>query len=87
MLISSKFAEIFCQAAGKQKSIDKVLKDNIRELIKSDKETREMPKELLREVDQEDWRRFVKKVGTPAWAIGLIIIGATLQALSRKFFG
>jgi DNA-binding ferritin-like protein len=78
-----KFAEIFCQAADKQKSIDKVLRDTVRTLIKCDEETRTMMKELLREVEKEDWKHFLKKVGTSGWAVFLLCLGALLQGIGR----
>lgn len=82
-----KFAQIFCEAASKQKSIDNVLKDNTKSLIKSDKETRDMLKELLREVNKEDWRFFLNKIGAIGWAVILLVVGAILQGLSRKYLG
>ena len=82
-----KFAEIFCQAAGKQKAIDEVLQKVIKSLIEKDHSTREMLKVLLREVDREDLRNYVRKIGTPVWTIILLALGAILQALSRKYLG
>lgn len=82
-----KFAEIFCKAASSQKSIDKVLTDNFKSLLQNDNDVRCQIKGLLREVDKEDWRSFIRKIGTPAWAVILVVVGAILQALSRKYFG
>lgn len=80
-----KFAETFCEAAKKQKAIENVLKDNIRSLIETDKETREFIKSMLREVEAEDWRLFLKKGGGIIITIGALILGAILQGLSRKY--
>lgn len=80
-----KFAKLFCEAAEQQKSIDAVLKKNIKQLIQSDNDIADSIKSFQREVDKEDWRRFIKKFGGFIYSIGLLIIGAVLQALSKKF--
>lgn len=80
-----KFAEIFCSAAKSQKNIDATLKDVMRDLLKSDKDTRDFVKDLLREVEHEDWRLFVKKFGGLLWALLLIAFGAILTVILEKF--
>lgn len=82
-----KFAHLFCEAAKKQKAIDDVLKENIRALIKHDIEVINSIKYLQRQVDKEDWKFFLKKMGTSSWAILLLMLGAMLQALSGKYLG
>ncbi|HDV5783368.1 TPA: hypothetical protein RJD83_000280 [Legionella pneumophila] len=82
-----KFAELFCNAAAKQKSIDNVLKDIVRELLKHDKETVERIKTIQKEVNKDDWKTIIKKIGVSGWSILLLIIGALISGLSRKYFG
>lgn len=82
-----KFVEIFCKAATSQKSIDKVLTDNFKSLLQHDNDVRYQIKGLFREVDKEDWRSYVRKIGAPAWAVILVAMGALLQSLFRHFFG
>ena len=81
-----KFAEIFCSAAKKQKSIDNVLKENIIELLQKDNEARNQIKSLLREIEKEDWRAFIKKGGSFILPLIYLVAGALLTGLSRKFF-
>ena len=80
-----KFAKIFCNAANSQKEIDLVLKKNIKEVIKTDKEIYDFLKEIMRQVDKEDWRSFLTKIGALGWAVILLAIGGILQALSRHY--
>lgn len=82
-----KFAQIFCDAAKTQKNIDETLKLVVKNLIKNDKETIDTIKDYQRQVDKEDWKNFIKKIGATGWAIIMLIVGAILQALSRKFLG
>lgn len=80
-----KFAHVFCEAAKSQKTIDEVLKEIIRKLLKHDYETIEHLKALQRQVDREDWRYVVKKVGLTGWSIIMVILGAIITALARHF--
>lgn len=79
-----KFAEIFCQAARKQKAIDDVLQEVMRKLIEHDAPIRDALKGLLKEADKEERRSFFRKIRTQAWAILLLVVGAFLQWVSRK---
>lgn len=81
-----KFAEIFCSAAKTQKNIDTTLKDIMRDLLKNDRESRELVKDMLREVEKEDWKFFIKKSGGIVWTLGSIAFGAVLTAVLRLFF-
>ncbi len=83
----AEFAKIFCTAAETQKTIDNILKKNVKEVIRSDAEARENIKGLLREIEKEEWKAFTRKFFGLGWAILLIILGAVLQALSRKYLG
>lgn len=82
-----KFAEIFCKAAEKQKSIDAVLKNIVREVLKYDNDTLEHIKIVQRQVNNEDWRSFIKRIGIAGWSISMLVIGAIITGLSRKYFG
>jgi len=79
----NKFAELFCNAARTQIVIEEVLKEKIVKLIRSDEETKKLIKEYSHEIDEEDWRSFLKKVGSLTWSIILIILGAILGAIAK----
>jgi hypothetical protein len=74
-----RFAQIFCKAAEKQKSIDEVLQKNIKHLLQHDKETIDCIKNLQRQVDKEDWRYFLKKMGIGGWTIIVVILTALID--------
>lgn len=80
-----KFAEIFCSAAKKQKEIDNILKDNIRELIKYDSTMREQVKGLLREIEQEDFKYFLKRGGSLLGTFVSMVLGSVITLLISKF--
>lgn len=80
-----KFAEVFCKAAESQKIIDTILKKNIKEVVKTDKETYDFLKKIARDVDKEDWRSYLSKIGAAGWAIALLVLGAVLQGLSKHY--
>lgn len=79
-----KFAEIFCAAAKKQKDIDNVLKENIRSIIKDDNETRAQLKTLLREIEKEDLKLFLKKGGNALVMLLSALGGGLITALVGK---
>ena len=80
-----KFAIVFCKALESQKSIDTALKKVVKTLIKEDIETITSLKKYQREVDREDWKNFLKKMGVLGWSIIMLALGAILQTLSHKF--
>ena len=82
-----KFAQIFCHAAENQKSIDHALKKVIKTLIKEDKETIEIIKQYQREVDKEEWRNLLRKIGLVGWSIVMIIVGGIVTAVIKKIVG
>jgi rubrerythrin len=82
-----KFAKIFCDAAKTQKTIDDALKEVLRSLIKHDNDTRNSLKDILREVEKEELKSYLKKIGFGGWTILVVIITAILQSVSRKFLG
>lgn len=82
-----KFAEIFCAAAKTQKSIDTILKNNVRELLQHDNETRSEIKGMLREIEKEDWKRVVKKIGFSGWTIIVAATSAIVTLIGRHFAG
>lgn len=81
-----KFAEIFCAAAKKQKDIDNILKENIRDIIKNDSPSRAQLKGLLREIEQEDLKFFLKKGGSALVVFLSILAGALINASVAHFF-
>lgn len=80
-----KFAEVFCAAADTQKSIDECVKKMLRSLIENDPALRESFRKLIRDVDKEDWRYLVKKIGAAGWSIIMLILGAALKFIFDKF--
>lgn len=80
-----KFAQIFSKAAKKTKAIDEVIKYNIRDVMIRDYEMMNFLKKILREVEKEDWKNAIKKIGSIGSAVLLMAIGAILQALSRRY--
>lgn len=81
-----KFAEIFCNAAKKQKSIDNTLRAIMIDLLKNDQEARVQVKALLREVEKEDWRAFVRKGAGLLWTMLSIIFGIIITVIINKIF-
>ena len=69
----NEFAKIFCHAAGIDKTIDIVLKDTVRELIKTDQNTRELLKLILKEAQNDDWKAFIKTIGLAGWTLFIAI--------------
>jgi len=86
-----KFAKTFIEAARTQKSIDKELRKIIKNLIKTDQDTIDTIKSFQRQVDKEDWRFFIKKIGLIG--LGFISLGTStiavliIQILTKKFLG
>lgn len=79
-----KFAQIFCEAAEKQKSIDRVLCRIFKDLLTKDHETKEILKNAIKEVEKEDWRFVWKKFGL-AISTGLAFIaGSAVTAFISK---
>jgi ferritin len=73
-----KFAELFCNAAKTQRIIDAALKEIVSELIKKDSDTKEHLKSLVREVEKEDFRAFLRKVGFAGWTLLVAAFSATV---------
>lgn len=80
-----KFAKTFCEAAKTQKSIDLALRKIIKKLIKDDPQTVEALKKHLRDINKEDWKTFIKKIGISGWSIIMASIGAIMATILRKF--
>ncbi len=86
-----KFAEIFCEAAKSQKMVDETLKIIIRNLIKSDNESIELIKSMIREVEKEDWRLIIKKFTSFGIKALIFTLGAAatiiIQLAAGTFLG
>lgn len=79
-----KFAQIFCDAAKSQKAIDNHLKEVIKEVLIKDPEMISYLKQIARDVDKEDWRFCLKKIGLAGWAGIVFAAGAVFTALIHK---
>jgi catalase (peroxidase I) len=82
-----KFAEIFCNAAKKQKSIDSTLKDIVRELLKHDKDTVDHLKSVQRQVNKEDLKNLARQIGATGWSVIMLVLGGIISLLLKKYFG
>ncbi len=79
-----KFAEIFCEAARKQKSIDTTLKNIILHSIKNDSDTRAELKAMIIEIEREEWRAFVRKFGFGIWSVVIFFGGIVVTEIIHK---
>ncbi len=81
-----KFAQIFCDAASKQKSIDEILNKNIKYLLQTDYETRNSIKDLVHEVEKDNLKFWWKKIGM--WTLSAIIFltGSISTVIIEKVF-
>ncbi len=76
-----KFAQIFCEAAKSQKSIDAALKAVLIDLLQKDSEAQEVVTSLIEKADRNFVRLLNGKIG---WAIGTITL-LFVEALIFKF--
>ena len=78
-----KFAAHFRNVAKSQTDIKKVIMEIVRECIESDVETRKHFKNLIREVENENWRGFLKTLGGKAffgiWTLIVIVVTAIVN--------
>ncbi len=79
----NEFAKVFCHAASIDKSIDLILKHIIRDLINKDIDTREYLK-ILKEVQTEDWKSFLKTFGFGLWNLFYLLFGALVTYIFSK---
>lgn len=79
-----KFAEIFCAAAKKQKIIDDCLKENIKNVLATDIETRGNLKSIVESCINDDFRFLFKKIGAVVGAFIFILVGAIITAICNK---
>lgn len=80
----AKFADTF-----NEEKTQKLIQDSINKLILKamacDHDTRNKVKELIREVDKEDWWNFIKKGGWAIWSIVSACLGAVATLLISNF--
>ena len=76
-----KFAQIFCEAAKTQKSIDYVLKEAIVDLLAKNSEAQEAVTSIVEKVDRNYQRVLSGKVGIAIWSIILLILPPVLSYL------
>lgn len=81
-----KFAKIFSNACKKSKEMDKSLRNVIREMLENDNDMRGILKGMIRKVEKEDWRYFVKKVGFVGWTLIIFILSSITNGIIGKFF-
>lgn len=69
-----KFAQIFCEAAKTQKSIDYALKDAIVDLLAKNSEAQEAVTSIVQKVDRNYAHILFGKVGFGVWTIIVVIV-------------
>ena len=75
-----KFAQIFCEAAKTQKSIDCALKDVIVELLAKNSEAQQAITAIVESVDRNYTRVLSGKVAWGIWTITIIAIESILHS-------
>jgi hypothetical protein len=76
---SKKFAEMFCKVAESQSAVRQKLMEVLRAAIQHDVDTRKEVKKVLKEIYDEDWKRFIRstgaKIGAVVWTLLTLAIG------------
>ena len=80
-----KFADIFCNAAQSQKSIDDCLKNNIKQVFKNDKEIHEKIESIIRDCNKKDVILNLKKIGSVLSYLLTLIAGSCITFFIQKF--
>jgi len=74
-----RFAQIFCEAAKTQKSIDCTLRDILINLLQKDSSAQEAITSIVEGVDRSYGRLLMGKAGWAIWAIIGMVIEAVIQ--------
>ena len=69
-----KFAQIFCEAAKTQKSIDYAMRDVIVDLLGKDASVQKMVTSIVENLDRNYGRILLGKVGWGIWTIMIMVI-------------
>ena len=82
-----QFAGLFVNAARTQKNVSDAIKDVVRELLTSDVKSGDALKQIVRDVENENWRGFLKttwgRIGVAAWTLLVIIATAFINSKFR----
>lgn len=74
-----KFAEMFCNVAQSQSAVRSKLMEVLRTAIQNDVETRREVKKVLKEIYDEDWKKFARstggKIAAVVWTLVTLAIG------------
>lgn len=81
LIQSDKFSTYFVNACKKSKDMDKALRNIIKDLIEKDTETRGIISGMIRKIEKEDWRYFVKKVSIVGWTVIIFILSSLTNGL------
>ena len=86
---SDKFANHFINACKKSKDMDRALRGIIKDLMEKDTDARGIIVGMIRKVNEEDWKVFLKKIGIGGWTIIVVILtsiaNAIIAALLKNF--
>jgi hypothetical protein len=81
------FAEMFCKVAESQSAVRTKLMGVLIIAIQNDVETRNEMKKVLKEIYDEDWKRFIRSTGAKVGAIVWTIVTLALGYFFRKYIG
>lgn len=80
-----KFAELFCDVAKNQVSVQTLIKDMIRDSLTTDSKARDGLLSLIKQAMNEDWRTWFRsawgKAGLALWTVATLALGAWLNTL------
>lgn len=76
-----KFAQIFCEAAKTQKSIDCTLREVVVSLLQKDSGVQQTVTSLVEQVDRSYQRILLGRASFAVWTITILVI----EAIIRKF--
>lgn len=69
-----KFAALFCEAAGKQKDIDRTIKEILKDVINSDLEVKNIIRSCFEDFHKQNVWALFSKLGFFIWSICLAVI-------------
>jgi arsenate reductase-like glutaredoxin family protein len=81
------FAEMFCKIAETQSAVRTKLMEVLRVAIQHDVPTRSEVKKVLKEIYDEDWKRFIRSTGAKIGAVVWTLITLAAGYFFKKYIG
>lgn len=81
-----KFSEVFCTALASQVKMREDLFKVMLQLLRSDIDSRKELKTIIREVEKEDVRFVLKKIGFGGWTFFIFVAGVVITKIIESFF-